>query len=141
MSLAASFLLPAIGFRALAAIVFYLLLAWFGFRLIRYAVRKAIWRLRNRLFVAYSFIAVVPIVLMVALAGMLAYAVLGQLAVYIVTSELDRRAAALASNIDWIVELESAQRHGWISGAFPVWRERFWPRNTRGRKQGDPLSA
>src|SRR5262245_25717391 len=37
------------------------------FRLGRLAMKSAIWRLRNRLIAAYYFIAVVPIVLIVAL--------------------------------------------------------------------------
>lgn len=125
LGLGGMLLLPSVGLRALAGLVFYLALAWFGFRLIRYFVRRAIWRLRNRLIVAYSFIAVVPIVLIVALIGMLAYAVLGQVAVYLVTSELDRRAAVLASSIEWVVNIEKTDRHGWIDGAFPVWVQRF----------------
>ncbi len=32
-----------------------------GFRFIRRAVRKSIWRLRNRLFVTWTFLGAVPI--------------------------------------------------------------------------------
>jgi hypothetical protein len=39
------------------------------FRLARRGLRKAIWRLRNRLIAAYIFIAVVPVVLILLLAG------------------------------------------------------------------------
>src|SRR5882757_10000705 len=47
-------------------------------RLGRYALRNLIWRLRNRLIVAYVFIAVVPIVLLLALLVGTAYLVVGQ---------------------------------------------------------------
>ena len=40
--------------------------AFLAFRLIRHALRQTIWRLRNRLIVTYVFIAVVPILLIVA---------------------------------------------------------------------------
>jgi sigma-B regulation protein RsbU (phosphoserine phosphatase) len=61
----------------------------------RRGVRQAIWRLRNRLVVTYVFIAVVPIVLVLLLVAIGAYIVTGRIAVYLVTSELERRSAAL----------------------------------------------
>ena len=48
----------------------------------RMAMRNLIWRLRNRLIVAYLFIAVVPIVLILALMLVTSYALIGQMAVY-----------------------------------------------------------
>ena len=65
------------------------------FKLARRGMRKAIWRLRNRLIVAYLFIAVVPIILIAALAGIAAYAVIGQMAVYLVNTELTHRVNGL----------------------------------------------
>ena len=61
----------------------------------RSGIRQAIWRLRNRLVVTYVFIAVVPIVLILMLVAIGAYIVTGQVAVYLVTSELERKSAAL----------------------------------------------
>ena len=58
-------------------------------------MRKAIWRLRNRLIMAYLFIAVVPIILIAALAGIAGYAVIGQMAVYLVNTELSHRVNGL----------------------------------------------
>jgi sigma-B regulation protein RsbU (phosphoserine phosphatase) len=60
-------------------------------KLARRGMRKAIWRLRNRLIVAYLFIAVVPIILIVALGGIAGYLVIGQMAVYLVNTELSHR--------------------------------------------------
>jgi sigma-B regulation protein RsbU (phosphoserine phosphatase) len=65
------------------------------FKLARRGMRKAIWRLRNRLIVAYLFIAVVPIILIVALAVIAGYAVIGQMAVYLVNTELTHRVNSL----------------------------------------------
>ncbi len=65
------------------------------FRLARYTLRKAIWRLRNRLMVAYVFIAVVPIVLILTLAAIVGWVVVGQMAVYLVNTELGHREAVL----------------------------------------------
>ena len=66
-----------------------------GFQLTRQILRKAIWRLRNRLMVAYLFIAVVPLFLVLALVALAGYVVLGQMAVYLVNRELDTREAQL----------------------------------------------
>ena len=65
------------------------------FRLARYTMRKAIWRLRNRLIVAYAFIAVVPIVLILTLVGVVGWVVIGQMAVYLVNTELAHRESVL----------------------------------------------
>ena len=47
--------------------------------------------LRNRLIAAYVFIAVVPVVLILLLAGLATYFVIGQMAVYLVSTELEHR--------------------------------------------------
>src|SRR5262249_2994743 len=65
------------------------------FRAIRRVTKTVIWRLRNRLIVAYLFIAVVPVVLMLALLLGTSYAVVGQTAVYLVNTELHDRMRAL----------------------------------------------
>src|ERR1035441_538924 len=57
----------------------------------RMAMRTLIWRLRNRLIVAYLFIAVVPIVLILALMLVTSYALVGQMAVYMVQKDLTNR--------------------------------------------------
>jgi sigma-B regulation protein RsbU (phosphoserine phosphatase) len=64
-------------------------------RLARRAMRNAIWRLRNRLIAAYVFIAVVPVVLILLLAGTATYFVVKQMAVYVVNTELRHRQAIL----------------------------------------------
>jgi phosphoserine phosphatase RsbU/P len=68
-------------------------------RLLRRSLRKAIWSLRNRLIAAYLLIAVVPIVLILTLAGIAAYAVIGQMAVYMVDNELSRRITFLTGSV------------------------------------------
>ena len=70
---------------------------WLIVRLLRLAMRHAVWRLRNRLIVTYLFIAVMPVLLMLTLAAIGGQLLLRQLAAYLVTSELDRRIAILQS--------------------------------------------
>jgi phosphoserine phosphatase RsbU/P len=69
---------------------------WLALRLFRLAYRYLTWRLRHRLLVTYLFIAVVPITLIVALSLVSGYFLMSQLAVYLVTNELDHRITALA---------------------------------------------
>ena len=90
------FVSPAGAGTALLALVALLLSSAVLLRWLRWGIRKLIWRLRNRLLVAYVFIAVVPVVLLVALAAIGAWILAGQIAVYVVASELDRRAKYLA---------------------------------------------
>jgi sigma-B regulation protein RsbU (phosphoserine phosphatase) len=75
------------------------------FRLARRGMRKAIWRLRNRLIAAYIFIAVVPIVLILTLVGMAAWAVIGQMAVYLVNTELQHHEANLQRQADGFLRI------------------------------------
>jgi len=79
---------------------------WLAFRL----MRKSIWRLRNRLYVTWIFIGVVPIVLILALAAIGTYIVTGQVAVYLVSSELDRRAESLAVPVRILTQTKPADR-------------------------------
>ena len=96
----------AAGFAALIGLVEFVLGAILLYRLIRYLARQSIWRLRNRLMVTYLFIGVVPVVLIAILVVAGGYIVAGQVAMFMVTSELDRRIDALN---------EPAQILGWSS--------------------------
>ena len=85
------------GLEAFAAFAAFVLGAWVALRLLRIGLRKITWRLRNRLMVAYLFIAVLPILLVLTLVALGGYILAGQVAVYLVRSELDRRVASLRS--------------------------------------------
>ena len=88
---------PDSGFEALTGVASYVLGAWIVLRFLRIGLRKITWRLRNRLMVAYLFIAVLPILLVLTLVGLGGYILAGQVAVYLVRSELDRRVISLRS--------------------------------------------
>ncbi|MBZ5617492.1 MAG: SpoIIE family protein phosphatase [Acidobacteriia bacterium] len=75
------------------------------FKLARRAIRRAIWRLRNRLIAAYLFIAVVPIVLIVAMVALASWVVIGQMAVYLVNKELEHREVTLLRQADAFANL------------------------------------
>jgi phosphoserine phosphatase RsbU/P len=92
------------------ALLVFLALAIAGVMLAFRLMRKSIWRLRNRLYVTWIFIGVVPIVLILALAAIGAYIVTGQVAVYLVSSELDRRAESLAVPARILTQTKPADR-------------------------------
>jgi phosphoserine phosphatase RsbU/P len=74
----------------------------------RHGLRSLIWRLRNRLIVAYLFIAVVPIVLILTLLTGTAYLVAGQTAVYLVNTELNNRVFMLTLPAHGMVRANAA---------------------------------
>src|ERR1022692_4472540 len=79
-------------------------------RLARTGVKKLLWRLRNRLIVAYVFIAMVPIVLILGLVLVSTYGLTGQIAIYLVNSELDRRTGLLKGSVVPILEAPPGHR-------------------------------
>jgi len=54
----------------------------------RWGYRPLMWRLRNRLFVTYLFIGVMPILLLLLMGGMASYLFAGQFATYVAVSDL-----------------------------------------------------
>jgi phosphoserine phosphatase RsbU/P len=55
----------------------------------RWLKTRILWRLRNRLIVTYVFIGVIPVILLVAMAGFSLFLFAGQFASYVVISELN----------------------------------------------------
>jgi hypothetical protein len=115
----------------------------------RWAWRRLMWRLRHRLIVTYIFIGVIPIVLLLLMAGVGSYLFAGQFATYITISDLQSALQHLeAANDALAAQLSILQRAGklneqiagelaTVSGEnFPQWTVTVW----RG-KQGFTLSA
>lgn len=87
--------IPTSGLTLLVLFAVYITGIILGFRLLKRNVPRMVWRLRNRLIVAYLFIAVVPVVLIFLLVMIGGYILTGQAAVYIVGKELEQRTAVL----------------------------------------------
>ncbi len=68
------------------------------FRLLRYIRRRSLWSVRNRLLVVYGLIGILPVALILLLLGLSAWTVLGELAIYLASSALDRKLEALDSS-------------------------------------------
>jgi phosphoserine phosphatase RsbU/P len=66
------------------------------FRLIAWSRSRLLWSLRNRLIVAYLFIAVVPILLLLSLAIRSAQILYSQLGAYLLLEDIDRRVEMMA---------------------------------------------
>lgn len=95
-------------------------------RLARTGVKKLIWRLRNRLIVAYAFIGMVPIALILALVLVSAYGLTGQIAIYLINAELERRTAMLRGSAAGILEAPPQHRQEVIQRTQDFVR-RFFP--------------
>ena len=114
-----SFLSPGGTLTLLIRLALYLTGFLFGLQLLRRNVRRIIWRLRNRLIVAYLFIALVPIVLIAILVAIGADLLVGQVAVYLVTSELDRRTANLNGVAHLLANAPPAKRESTVHEVVP----------------------
>lgn len=84
------------GWQTLLFLCLLIFGAWTTIVLIRQILRRAIWRLRNRLLMTYMFIAVVPITLILCLVYLGVNLLSNQIAIYLVTSALDRRVETIA---------------------------------------------
>ena len=102
---------PRGAMLSLLQLTLFFLGAWVLVRWLRKGTRHAIWRLRNRLYVTYLFIAVVPICLILILTAIGTYIFTGQIAVYLVTSELERRTASMRSSAEWLVSASEVRRN------------------------------
>lgn len=87
-------------FLALLALFYLAYRAWSRWR------QELLWSLRNRLIVAYVFITVVPILLLVILAGRARQIIYAQLGSYILHEEIHRRVDLLADSAAHIAAAE-----------------------------------
>ncbi len=91
----------------------------------KYVLRSIIWRLRNRLIVAYVFIAFVPIVLLATLGAVTAYFVTGQVAIYLVNSELERQVGTLLGAAESVLRVQPDRRLASMERLGAYFEERF----------------
>jgi phosphoserine phosphatase RsbU/P len=78
-------------------------------RFLRRVMKGAIWRLRNRLIAAYILIAVVPVVLILALVAWSGSWIIGQMAVYLVNTQLTFRERGLQRPADALAREPSGE--------------------------------
>ena len=95
-----------LGFLCFLAAIYLLV------RLIPWFRAKFMWTLRNRLIVAYVFIAVVPVILLLCMAGLAAYGLYLQLGAHLFHEDLQSRISTISADADALagaVEQEAAQ--------------------------------
>jgi sigma-B regulation protein RsbU (phosphoserine phosphatase) len=100
---------PYSGFLGFA---FFLSLVFLFTRMIPWLRTKFMWTLRNRLIVAYVFIAVVPVILLLSMAGLAAYGLYLQLGAHLFHDDLQQRVAVISNDADalaGVVEQEAAE--------------------------------
>jgi sigma-B regulation protein RsbU (phosphoserine phosphatase) len=107
---------PASAFTPLVRLVLLGCLFVWLVRLSHAGLRKAIWSLRNRLLVTYLFIAVVPVLLIGTLALIGAWTIGTQVALYLATSELERRQAALRFAVATLARVAPKDRAAAMEG-------------------------
>lgn len=106
---------------AAAAVITGVLTVRFG----RLLLRPALWRLRNRLIVAYLFIALIPICLILVLARNTVREVGARIAVHFVSSELDRRATALLGAARGVARAPAERREITLQRMESLYQQRF----------------
>ncbi|MGA8553298.1 MAG: SpoIIE family protein phosphatase [Candidatus Acidiferrales bacterium] len=101
-----------IEFSGFTNFVGFLALVYLFVRLVPWFRTKFMWTLRNRLIVVYVFIAVVPVILLLSMAGLAAYGLYLQLGAHLFHDDLQQRISTIADDADALagaVEQEAAQ--------------------------------
>src|SRR5579862_8760533 len=121
-----AYALPSSGIGLLVTFTTWIAGIVVAFRLARRGVTKLIWRLRNRLIVAYAFIAMVPVVLILVLVLVSTYGLTGQIALYLINSELDRRTGILRGAAGTVAEAPADRRQDVLARTHDF-TQRFFP--------------
>lgn len=87
---------------ALFAFLTIVCVIYFIGRLLPWVRGRLMWRLRNRLIVAYIFMAVVPVVLLLTMAGVASYLVYLQLGAHLLHDDLQDRIAMIRTDVESI---------------------------------------
>src|SRR5258705_1760697 len=102
---------PQSGFLLFLAVLAFGYVIFRGFR---WARKRLLWSLRNRLVIAYLFIAVVPVRLLLTMAGLGAYLLYWQLGSYVLYTDMQERLERLlqgAATIATTLALQTAPGH------------------------------
>jgi phosphoserine phosphatase RsbU/P len=124
--LAVSYFLPESALGPVSGLLLFFFGFWLAVRWLRRGVRSAIWRLRNRLLLSYVFIAVVPVLLLGILGLFGAWALAGQVAVYLVAQQYQQdlnalrgSASAVLRTIEQSPDTQPTRLLGFLGDRFP----------------------
>jgi sigma-B regulation protein RsbU (phosphoserine phosphatase) len=110
-------LLAAAGMRlpfaGLLIFLTFLAVIYFFVRLMPWVRNQLLWRLRNRLIVAYILIAVVPVVLLLSMVGLAAYGLYLQFGAHLLHDDLQERVSVITGHADAIAgAIQEEVNHG-----------------------------
>jgi phosphoserine phosphatase RsbU/P len=91
----------------------------------RRQMKKALWRLRNRLIVCYLFIGVVPLLLIMILFGLGAWVVLGQVSIHLVTTRLNQDVEGLTGPVWGLVTTPASEVESRLQWMQPYLESRY----------------
>ena len=103
-------------------------IGYFVVRGFRWARQNLLWSIRNRLVIAYIFIAVVPVLLLLTMAGLAAYLLYWQLGSYVLYTQMEDRVERLSEvtrTMATSYAIEAASGHRAASFALPEDRPTF----------------
>lgn len=101
--------------RGWLVIVFLIALGYVIVRFARWVRKNLLWGLLNRLVIAYVFIAVVPIVLLLTMAGVSAYLLYFQLGAHMLRDDLNECVTATANVADTLARALQSQAGGRVA--------------------------
>jgi len=101
--------------------LFFLSLGYFFYRFLSWVRTRLLWSLRNRLIVAYVFIAVVPVLLLVLMAALSAYILYWQLGAYLLYDDMQKHVERVAATAD-VLAASLATESGLAAG-YPLAKE------------------
>lgn len=107
---------PVGFFVSFLGFLFFLSVAFFAFEFLRWLRGRLLWSLRNRLIVAYIFIAVVPVLLLLSMAALGSYLAYVQLGAHLLQDDLHERMGRLATTADAALQLVASGGAGASSG-------------------------
>jgi len=110
----AGFRIPFAGFLHF---LFFLSAGYLAVRGISWLRREGLWSLRNRLIVAYLFIAVVPVVLLLIMSGLSAYLIYSQLGAHLLRDDLQKRVEKLADVAEAVASARGARSSSTVAVA------------------------
>jgi len=95
-------LIPSPRFSTLFGFLGFTAAVYFTVRLVPWVRTRVLWSLRNRLIVAYLFMAVVPVVLLVAMIGIATYLFYLQLGAHLLNDAVEARTSVIDTDADTI---------------------------------------
>lgn len=98
---------------------------WTCIRLLRYISRHSLWSLRNRLLTVYALIGILPIVLILSLVMLCAWALTSELGIFLARSELDRRVNSIHIAAETLERIPASERLYAAPNMISYFRTRF----------------